>query len=580
MAQDVARRALRGCHGSLAIAAFFSFFINLLMLTLPLYVMQLFMNVMTSRSVETLVLLTFVAVMALAFAASLEVLRARILLRVGLKVDRNLADRLLAVSLRERRQGDGAQVLRDLQEIRSFLTGPSIVMLFDVPWVPIYVGVIALFHPVLGIVAAAGTGVLFTIAVINEMLTRKRIQMGGAVSAGSITEADGFTRNIDAIRAMGMHDALLRRWQRHHWAALSLTTTGAGRIGLATTLAMFVRRVLQIALMGTGAFLYISDDITAGAMIAGSLLMGQGLRPVEGAIGTWRTMVSARAAYQRIKLMLTSAGARAARPLTLPTPDGFMTVERVVVTFPGTGKTILKGISFKLPAGKFLGIVGPSGAGKSTLARAMIGALAPTSGTVRLDGAELKMWNTRDLGLHIGYMPQDVQLFAGTVADNIARMAEGASADMIVAAAKKAGVHDAVLRLPQGYATKIGDAGSLLSGGEKQRLALARALFGTPRVLLFDEPNANLDTEGEQALRKALAAAKTEGRTVIVVTHRPSLLADADLVLVLRDGLVTAFGSRREVLAGLTAAKDQGAAAASVHYLANAAASGAGGASP
>ncbi len=254
MAHDLSRRALAGCHGALAIAAVFSFFINILMLTLPLYVMQLFMNVMTSRSVETLILLTVVAIMALGFASSLEVLRARILLRVGLKVDRNLADRLLAVSLRERRQGDGAQVLRDLQEIRSFLTGPSIIMLFDVPWVPIYVGTIALFHPALGLVAAIGTVILFAIAVVNELLTRKRLQAGGAVSAGSIAEADGFTRNIDAIRAMGMHDSLIRRWQRHHWTALTLTTAGAGRIGVATTFAMFVRRSLQVALMGTGAY--------------------------------------------------------------------------------------------------------------------------------------------------------------------------------------------------------------------------------------------------------------------------------------------------------------------------------------
>jgi ABC-type protease/lipase transport system fused ATPase/permease subunit len=296
--------------------------------------------------------------------------------------------------------------------------------------------------------------------------------------------------------------------------------------------------------------------------------MGQGLRPIESSIGTWRMTVSARAAFQRIKSVL-EGGAKAPRTIALPTPEGFLAVERVVVSYPGTGKAILKGVSFKLQAGQFLGIVGPSGAGKSTLARVMIGALVPTSGTVRLDGAELKMWNARDLGHHIGYMPQDVQLFAGTVADNIARMAEGASADAIVAAAKRAGVHDAILRLPQGYATKIGDAGSLLSGGEKQRLALARALYGDPRVLLFDEPNANLDTEGEQALLRALAAAKEAGRTLVVVTHRPSLLKVADLVLVLREGLVTNFGPRRDVLAKIAPA-GQGAAA-SVHYLANAA---------
>ncbi|WP_340117784.1 type I secretion system permease/ATPase [Pelagibius sp. 7325] len=563
---------VRAAFGSVGL---FSFFINLLMLTGPLYMMQVYDRVLTSGSSHTLVMLTVVAVGMILTSALLELVRARVFVRIGSRLDRRLNGRLFEGMLRRHLQHSESvepQPLRDLETLRGFLTGNGLLSFFDAPWTPLFLAIIFVLHPYLGLVSLAGAVVLFALAVLSELATRGPLREAGRDSAAAHGFTENTLRNAEVIEAMGMLPGLQRRWLARHQAALAAQAKASDRGGILTAGAKFVRPVLQVAILGTGAYLALQQEITPGVMIAASIMMGRALAPVEGAIGNWRSFVLARAARTRLKSFLED-DRRPAPSMPLPRPKGTIAVEKLVAAPPGVTKPVLKGISFGLEAGEGLGIIGPSAAGKSTLARLLVGIWAPASGAVRLDGADVSEWNHVELGPHLGYLPQDVELFDGTVAENIARFAEP-DPRAVVEAAQRAGVHEMILHLGEGYDTRIGLGGAALSGGQRQRIGLARALYGNPALVVLDEPNANLDSEGEEALRRAVKAMKAQGTTVVLIAHRPAILGSMDKLLVLRDGLIEHFGATPEVLPKVTRAVPKppkpakGAPAAEVQRLA------------
>ena len=531
-----------------------SLFVNLLMLTAPLYMLQIYDRVLASGSVPTLVALTVLAGALLVFLGLLELMRSRILVRVGNGLDAKLGGRVLSALLdRSLRISAGArgQALRDLDSLRQFLTGPGPFALFDAPWAPMFLAVLFLFHPLMGLVALCGGVVLFTIAVLTEVLTNKPLREASQEVAAANAFAETSLRNSDTLSALGMLPAILRRWQAQHRKGLGLQARASDRSGALLASSKAIRMFLQVAMLGTGAVLAIEQIITPGMMIAGSIVMSRALAPVEQAIGQWRGFIGARGAYRRLNDLLESFPQRRAST-KLPAPQGRLAVERLFVAPPGGTAPILKDVCFHLEAGESLGVIGPSAAGKSTLARALVGSWQPTSGAVRLDGAELSAWHREDLGRHTGYLPQGVELFEGTVGENIARLEESPEAERIVEAARGAGAHELILRLPEAYDTRIGEGGSVLSGGQRQRIGLARALYGDPALVVLDEPNANLDAAGDEALTHAILGLKARGRTVIVMAHRPSAIVAVDKLLMLGDGKVQAFGPKEQVLAQVT----------------------------
>jgi PrtD family type I secretion system ABC transporter len=532
----------------LAVGAF-SFFSNLLLLAVPLYVFQLFDRVVTSRNTDTLVMLTAITIFALVVQALIDIIRGRVMVRIGLGFERALSRDVLLALMRKSSRGSisSAQSLRDLQEVRSFFTGNALMTLLDAPWIPIYVAVIYLFHPALGLISLSGAAVLLAIAALNSGLTGPAIKRLSETSAASFNEADGYLRNAEAVRAMGMSKRIAARWQRGNVVSIVTFAGATDAAGILSTMAKGFRLFLQMAIMGAGIYLVLEKSATGGVVLAASMLMARALAPVEMAISTWRTISSARAAWDRLTQTLQEAGAESS-PMPLPPPKGQVTVERANVLVPGVDSPLLRGIGFRLEPGEILGILGPSGSGKSTLCRVLVGLQPVVPGTVRLDGAELRNWDREQLGDFIGYLPQDVQLLAGSVRENIARMRSDPDAEEVVSAAVRAGAHDVILRLPNGYDTQIGEAGGVLSGGERQRIALARALFGRPKLIVLDEPNAHLDVFGEDALVKSMLDARAEGSTVVIVSHRPSILKRADKLLVLRNGMIEHFGATVEVM--------------------------------
>ena len=546
------RETLAASRGGFAAVAVFSLFINVLMLTAPLYMLQLFDRVLTSRSVETLVMLTLIAGAALLALAALDALRGTTLVRIGTWLDGRIGGPVLAASITAAvRKGDGATVqgLRDLSTLRTFLTGPGIFPVMDAPWTPIFIAVIFMLHPILGWISLAGALLLFGLAFSNEVATRRLLGRAGGVSVAALHQAEAAVRNANAVEAMGMMPALVGRWHARNVEALALQSGASMRSGGITALSKFARLALQIGVLGTGAWLVILNELTPGAMIAGSILMSRALAPVEQAIGTWRSMIAARGAYERVREQLDESAPRG-QAMPLPPPSGRLTVERMSFVHPGAEAPSLRAVSFQLQPGETLGLIGPTAAGKTTLGQLLVGNLVPRAGHVRLDAMDVAQWEAEDLGRHIGYLPQDVELFGGTVRENIARMEKG-EADAVVAAARLAGVHDMTLRLPKGYDTEIGEGGAALSGGQRQRIALARAVYGSPRLIVLDEPNANLDGEGEEALVKAIGVLRENRVSIVVIAHRPSILQTADKILVLRAGAVQDLGPRDEVLAKL-----------------------------
>ncbi|MBI5162354.1 MAG: type I secretion system permease/ATPase [Magnetospirillum sp.] len=546
------RAVLDACRGAVSATALFSFCANLLLFVSPLYMLQVYDRVMASRSGSTLIMLTLIACFLLAVLGSLEGLRSRLLVRAGARIDRLLSGRaftaVFSASVKSP-GGGGAAVLRDLDTVRDFTTGPGLLVFCDAPWAPLFIAVAFVLHPLLGSVTLAGGVLIFALAVVNELSTRKALKEASSVGMAAGAFADASLRNAEVLHAMGMLPAIARRWQARHDTALAMQSQAADRAGLLLAVSKFVRLFLQSAILGLGAWLAIDDQITGGSIIAASIIMGRALAPIEMAVGHWKGFINARTAYARLDSLLT-AEAEAERRLTLPRPLGAVSADKLFVVPPGSRAAVLKGVSFALQPGEILGVVGPSAAGKSTLARVLMGIWPAGSGAVRLDGADIAAWNRDEVGPALGYLPQDVELFDGTVAENIARFGE-LDAAKEVAAAQKAGVHEIILTLADGYDTRIGDGGRVLSGGQRQRIGLARAMYGDPAFVVLDEPNSNLDTAGEQALVEAVVGLKSRGATTVVVTHRLSILGCVDKILVLAGGEVELFGPRDEVLARL-----------------------------
>ncbi len=534
-----------------AYAALFSLAINALLLVPPLYMLQVFDRVLASRSGETLAVLSVAAVVALLVMALLDVLRARLLAMAGIALDRRLGPRVIDGLLVHTAKLSGATYLnglRDVNTLRGFFGGTGLMTLFDAPWLPFFLLVIFLFHPLLGAVALAGAVVMILLAWLNEKLTREPIERAQVEARRAARFIDANVRNAEVVTALGMLPAVTRRWARLNDTAL-LEQMRASRVGgTFSGSTKFARQFIQLAMLAAGAYLVVAEHVTAGVMIAATILLGRALAPVETLVAGWRSLVEARSAWRRLDELL-KATPQAAPHTELPVPKGKVEVEKVVFGF--REKPIVRGVSFALQPGEALALVGPSASGKSTLARLIVGVWKPVAGVVRLDGADVAAWPREGLGPHIGYLPQDVELFGGTVADNIARLGEP-DATEVIRAAQRAHVHDLVVRLPKGYDTEIGESGQVLSPGQRQRIALARALFGNPRLVVLDEPNANLDHEGEEALVRALAVLKADGVTVVIIAHRPSLLRGVDKMLVLREGAVERFGTCAEVMARVT----------------------------
>lgn len=536
----------------------FSFFINLAMLNGPLFMLQVYDRVLTSQSQDTLIFLTILAVGVLIFQAAMEIARSDLLIRTGAKLDAELSADTFALSL-DKRDLSSAQGLRDLDAVRGFLSGPGLVALFDAPWTPIFLALVFIIHPALGALALGGALVILFLAYLSEVATRKALSEASMAQRDSEYFIGTMHNNSESARAMGMSDNIRKRWLEHHEASLAWQGLASDRATRLNSAAKLSRQALQIFSLALGAYLALNNEISAGAIVASSIIMGRALAPIEATIGQWRAFVGARQAYARLSTALKVDDK--AQRTQLPPPAGNFKLEEVWMRFEGVKEPILRNISFELAAGEVLGIIGPTGTGKSTLARLMIGGWKPTTGSVRLDGVEVSDWPSSEIGPHVGYLAQDVELLDGTVAENISRYGAHDS-EAIIDAAKIAGAHTFILTLPNGYDTVIGDRGKLLSGGQRQRIGLARAIYGNTRVVMLDEPNANLDANGEAELRRAVEILKSQGRTVIVVTHRPGILPVVDKIAVLRNGEIVSFGPREDVLGALNKAANAGANAA------------------
>lgn len=557
--QNPLRKAFALCNSNFIFVIVFSFFINLLMFVSPLYMIQVYDRVLTSRSEVTLIMVTLLAVVLLIVYAALENIRSRILVRSGAKFDSIIGGDVFRTSFRghvRTPNGGYSQPIRDLDTTREFLTGGGLIAFCDAPWVPVFLAVCYMIHFWIGVVATVGAILIFALAIINEFATRNPLKDASNASIGANQYVSTTLRNAEVIHALGMMGAINRRWAHLHDRAIGLQARASDRAGSIIAVSKFVRTVLQIAILGTGAYLVLESEVTGGAMIASSIIMGRALAPVEMAVGQWKGFKAARFAYDRLNKMFTEAPTHLDR-MALPAPTGAVTIEQLIVAPPGSHTPTLKSVNMQISAGEIVGVIGPSGSGKSTFARALTGVWPPMSGHIRLDGADIDNWNPELLGPHIGYLPQDVELFSGTIAENIARFSDF-DAEAVVVAAQKAGVHEMVLQLPEGYNTRIGDAGRSLSGGQRQRVGLARALYGNPKLIILDEPNSSLDSQGEAALAKALRTAREEGRTVVVISHRASLMNEVDKLAVFTGGTLTMYGPTKLVLARL----NEGAGAA------------------
>lgn len=548
--RDELQKALRVCRDSFVFVGLFSMFVNILMLAPSIYMLQVYDRVLSSASESTLIMLTLLLVLVFLVMGGLEVIRSRILVRVGARLDSLLNARLFQAMFDRTLRGLGpatSQPLGDLSNLRQFLTSSGPFAFFDVPWVPVYLLVLFIMHPIFGWLTVGGAALVISLALINEWVTEKPLSSANhlAINAGNYAAAN--LRNAEVLEAMGMLPRIEERWRKRHDAVLGLQGLASDRAGLLTVGSRMIRLLLQSLVLGAGAWLAIKHIATPGIMIAAMILAGRALAPLDMLVGTWRGFISARTAYRRLSELLQEIPERP-HYMSLPPPKGQLDLEQVVATPPGGRVPVLRGVSFSMEGGESLGIVGPSAAGKSTLARVALGIWPLAAGKVRLDGADIAHWNREELGPYIGYLPQDVELFDGTVSENIARFGDVVP-EKVVAAAQRAGVHELILQLPQGYDTRIGDGGSVLSGGQRQRIGLARALYGEPVLVVLDEPNSNLDDQGEAALIRSVSHLKQVGTTVLIITHRPSVLSGIDKILVLREGQVQLFGPREKVLA-------------------------------
>jgi PrtD family type I secretion system ABC transporter len=540
---------LQAIRGPILVVALFSLFTNLLVMASPLYMLQMYDRVLASRSVETLISLTVITTALLLTLGALDLLRGRLLIRAGALFTERLAPRLFDTLLirgatHPREPVRDAQ--RDLQDMRQFLSGPGLVALIDAPWVVVFLAVIFAIHPLLGGVALAGAVTLFGMALAAELSTRTALKesLGAAMRADrTLSES---LRDVDALRVMGMVPKMRTLWKARQGVAVGLQDRAGVRLNGLTACTRALRLILQMAMLGTGAWLALRQDITPGVMVAASIIMGRALAPVEQALGAWRGFAAARRGYQRLNHLFTVVPERGAAML-LPAPKGALTVKNLFGGAPGTDTPTVRGIQFRLHPGTVFGLIGPSAAGKSTLARLLVGAWPVAMGEVRLDGIDVAALEAHGLGQSIGYLPQDVALLEGTLRQNISRFSDD-DPEETVRAAHLAGIHEMILRFPKGYDTEVGLGGVVLSGGQRQRVGLARAFYGAPHLIVLDEPDAHLDEEGVAALFRALRTLKEDGRIVVVTSHRPALMPAIDQVMILRDGVVERFGPTSEVL--------------------------------
>lgn len=529
-------------------AGVFSLFVNLLMLAPALYMLQVYDRVLTSRNVDTLVALSVLVLGLFIVLGLVEWVRAQLLVNAGLQLDEALSPRLFEAYVRHRAGSRGASdaAFADAATLRQFLTGSALFALFDAPWAPVFIAVIWFMHPALAAVALAGAVLLLVLAWVGHRATREPQEQAQALQAAAHQAAHGYGRNHEAVLAMGMLPALRRRWLARQGEVVALQALAARRAGVLAATSRLIRLVLQTAVLGVGALLVIRGELSPGAMIAATILLTRALAPLDQAIASWRQFDGARASYRRLGELLRQVPLERPR-LKLPAPAGDVAVEHVTAIPPGAQSPVLFDLDFRIKPGMAVGVVGPSGSGKSSLARVLTGVWAPVRGQVRLDGAALADWDREQLGPLVGYLPQTIELLEGTVAENIARFGEP-DAEQVVAAARAAGIHELVLRLPQGYDSPLGADGVNLSGGQRQRLGLARALYGQPRLVVLDEPNSNLDEEGEAALAQALAQMKAWGATVVLITHHRPILGATDGILVLKDGKLVVYGPTASVL--------------------------------
>lgn len=544
-------QAVSAARSALIPAGIFSLFINSLALVSPLYMLQVYDRVLSSRNLMTLLFLTMLAVFLYLVYGSLEALRSRVLVRGGARFENVLRtplfDTTFAATLGRKSGTAEAQPFRDADSVREFVTGSAMIAFFDLPWVPLFIAAAFLLHPVFGFLAI-GTGILtLIITIINEFSTKKSLIRAGQASIAAHADVSATLRNAEVMRAMGMAPGLKDRWatrrdEQISWQALASDRGSALMAGMKS-----FRQIVQVFILGLGGYLCLEGELSAGGIVAASIIVGRALAPIELAVNQWKVFQNARSAWGRLQDLFRSVPQNLQR-MSLPAPKGTVKVEQIIAAAPGERTPILRGVTFQLEKGETLAVIGPSAAGKSSLIRVLLGVWPANAGTVRFDGFDVNHWNPSELGPHIGYLPQDVELFAGTIAQNIARFREAEHVD-VIRAAELAGVHEMVQHMPNGYDTQIGDGGQALSGGQRQRIGLARALFGKPAIVVLDEPNANLDLAGETALVGAVRHLKQIGATVIFVTHKTNMLTLADKVLLMEQGAVRLYGDREDVVA-------------------------------
>ena len=554
------RAALNKYRGGFIAIALFSALVNILMLVSPIYMLQMYDRVLTSASTETLLMLTLIAVFLLACFGLLDWVRQRLAQRIALALGLNMANDVLSSAFRSNlasQAQSSTQPIRDLDSIRQFLGSPTILAFFDVPWTPVFAAVIFIFHPLMGAVAVFAAVVIFSLGMLAEFRSRLPMRAAGVEGLQSHQLLESSMRNIDALQAMGMFEGMMNRWRGRHRRSASYQAAAAGRLSVLLSMSKAFRFSVQVGILGTGAYLVLQGELTPGMMIAGSIIMGRALQPIEQGITAWRGFVNARHAWRRVNALLESFGPDGApEGPVLPRPEGKVEAENLSVMPPGSEVAVVRGVNFTLQPGTLTGLIGPSGSGKSSLASVMMGVWPPAEGALRLDGAEIDGWPD-DLRLkHFGYLPQSMELFEGNVADNISRLEEP-EADSVIGAAKLAGCHEVIMRLPRNYGSPIGAGGRGLSAGQRQRVALARALYGDPAFVVLDEPDSNLDTEGQEALSKVLDALRERKITTVLITHNVRLLRRVDQIGVMKEGQLVSFGPRDEVLGQFAKPKAQ-----------------------
>lgn len=554
------KKSLLSAKKSFIMVGLFSMFINILMLVPPLYMLQLYDRVLGSRSQDTLIMLTLIVVVLFITMGLLEVVRSRVLVRVGNKLDSMLSQRIFDSLFELERKAPGrssSMPLNDLTQVRQFMTGNGLFAFFDAPWMPIYIIVLFIFHPAFGFFAIFAAIVLVGITVANEYSTKEKLAEANNLSRASTIYVDSNIRNAEVVNAMGMRNNISKIWADKYYGFLNAQNIASDSAGVWSNLSKSLRVMFQSLILGLGAYLAINMEVTPGMMIAASIIMGRALAPLDLIIGSWKGFSSARSSYERIEGLLNDFP-KDKEYMQLPAPKGEITLENVVVIPPSGTVPSLKGISMRIEKGDVVGIIGPSAAGKSSLARVMLGLWPLSNGVARIDKADISQWNREDLGQYVGYLPQDIELFEGTVSQNIARFGE-VEPEKVVEAATKAGVHEMILKLPEGYDTKIGPGGASLSGGQRQRIGLARALYNNPVFVVLDEPNSNLDDVGEAALVEAIKTLRAGGTTVVIITHRTNVLQATNKLALINNGVLELYGNTNDVLNAI-AQKQQAAA--------------------